>query len=39
MAEPVCAERVPPLAPLGEGQFAACLMVVPGSGHSRAAAA
>jgi peptide/nickel transport system ATP-binding protein len=36
MAETVCAEQVPPLALLGEGHFAACLMVVPGSGHSRA---
>jgi peptide/nickel transport system ATP-binding protein len=36
MAEPVCAAQVPPLAPLGNGQFAACLMVVPGSGHSHA---
>jgi peptide/nickel transport system ATP-binding protein len=36
MAEGVCAEHVPPLAPLGDGQFSACLMVLPGSGHSRA---
>ena len=35
-AEPVCAETVPPLAPLPRGQEAACLMLVPGSGHSRA---
>jgi peptide/nickel transport system ATP-binding protein len=38
MAETVCADVVPPLAPLGDGQFAACLMVVPGSGHTRAPA-
>jgi len=36
MAETVCAEQVPPLSPLGNGQFAACLMAAPGSGHSRA---
>lgn len=39
MAEPVCAEQVPPLAPLQDGHFAACLMVVPGSGHTHAPAA
>ena len=39
MAEPICAEQAPTLAPLGVGHFAACLMVVPGSGHSRAPAA
>jgi peptide/nickel transport system ATP-binding protein len=38
LAEAVCAEVVPPLAPLGGGQLAACLMVVSGSGHSRAPA-
>jgi peptide/nickel transport system ATP-binding protein len=38
-AEAVCADQVPPLSPLGGEQFAACLMVVPGSGHSRAPAA
>jgi peptide/nickel transport system ATP-binding protein len=36
MAEPVCEADIPPLAPLGEGHLAACLMAVPGSGHSRA---
>jgi peptide/nickel transport system ATP-binding protein len=37
MAEPVCEADIPPLAPLSEGHLAACLMAVPGSGHSRAA--
>ncbi|UFN49631.1 ABC transporter ATP-binding protein [Roseomonas sp. OT10] len=35
-AEPVCATVLPALAPAPAGQQAACLMVVPGSGHSRA---
>ncbi|WP_458095401.1 ABC transporter ATP-binding protein [Roseomonas sp. WA12] len=35
-AEPVCSEVVPPLHLAPTGQQAACLMVVPGSGHSRA---
>jgi peptide/nickel transport system ATP-binding protein len=39
-AEAVCGGRVPPLAPTGPtgptGHFAACLMVLPGSGHSKA---
>jgi peptide/nickel transport system ATP-binding protein len=39
MAEAACAEQVPPLAALGGGHFVACLMAVPGSGHSCAAAA
>ncbi len=38
-AEPVCAEKPPPAAPVGPGHAAACLMVLPGSGHSRAPAA
>jgi peptide/nickel transport system ATP-binding protein len=38
-AQAVCADQVPPLSSLGGEQFAACLMVVPGSGHSRAPAA
>ena len=38
-AEPACAQTVPPLAPSGDGQLAACLMLLPGSGHSRAALA
>ncbi|MCK8783330.1 ABC transporter ATP-binding protein [Roseomonas sp. NAR14] len=37
-AEPVCAVTEPPLAPLGDGHAAACLMALPGSGHSRAPA-
>ena len=37
-AEPVCSATVPPLHPAPAGQEAACLMVVPGSGHSRAPA-
>jgi peptide/nickel transport system ATP-binding protein len=37
-AEPVCENQVPPLAPVGKGHLAACLMVVPGSGHSSAQA-
>jgi len=35
-AEPVCAEREPPAAPLSDGHEAACLMALPGSGHSLA---
>ena len=35
-AEQVCTDNVPPLTPLGGGHLAACLMVLPGSGHSRA---
>ncbi len=37
-AEPVCADTVPPLAAAGLGHQAACLMVLPGSGHSHAPA-
>ncbi|WP_370592013.1 ABC transporter ATP-binding protein [Roseomonas sp. KE0001] len=35
-AEDLCAGRVPALSPAPSGQEAACLMLVPGSGHSRA---
>jgi peptide/nickel transport system ATP-binding protein len=35
-AEPVCAERSPPAADLGDGHEARCLMTLPGSGHSQA---
>ena len=35
-AEPVCAERSPPPAVLGDGHEARCLMALPGSGHSQA---
>jgi peptide/nickel transport system ATP-binding protein len=35
-AEPVCSEKVPPLAVVSPRQSAACLMSVPGSGHSHA---
>jgi peptide/nickel transport system ATP-binding protein len=35
-AEPVCSTKVPPLAAAGADHVAACLMVEPGSGHSRA---
>jgi len=35
-AEDVCATQVPPAADLGGGHEAACLMAVPGSGHSQA---
>jgi len=38
MAEPACAEQVPPLSLARGGQLAACLMVVPGSGHTCAPA-
>ena len=34
-AEPVCSTVVPTLHPAPAGQQAACLMVVPGGGHSR----
>lgn len=37
-AEGLCASRVPELSPAPSGQEAACLMLVPGSGHSRAPA-
>ena len=37
-AEAVCATTTPPLASAGANHFAACLMVEPGSGHSRAPA-
>ncbi|TCT01672.1 ABC transporter ATP-binding protein [Aquabacter spiritensis] len=38
--EEICAKTVPPLAPVdAHGHGAACLMAVPGSGHSRAPAA
>ncbi|WP_270934829.1 ABC transporter ATP-binding protein [Falsiroseomonas oryzae] len=37
-AEEVCAGTVPPLSPTPGGQLAACLMAIPGSGHSAAAA-
>jgi peptide/nickel transport system ATP-binding protein len=36
--EQVCSEKQPPLAPAGPAHEAACLMVLPGSGHSRAPA-
>ena len=36
--EPVCPAKEPPLAPAGPDHRAACLMVQPGSGHSRAPA-
>ncbi|WP_254070715.1 ABC transporter ATP-binding protein [Acidisphaera sp. L21] len=35
-AEAVCADKAPPLAPAGPEHLAACLMVLPGSGHSQA---
>jgi peptide/nickel transport system ATP-binding protein len=35
-AEPVCAERSPPAAEIGDGHEARCLMALPGSGHSQA---
>jgi peptide/nickel transport system ATP-binding protein len=37
-AEPVCSTMVPPLAVTAPDQSAACLMSLPGSGHSRAPA-
>lgn len=37
MAEDICAQIVPPEAPLSPGHVAACLMAMPGSGHSQAA--
>jgi peptide/nickel transport system ATP-binding protein len=36
-AEDICANTVPPLATMGPGHQAACLMALPGSGHSEAA--
>ena len=36
MAEDICAQVVPPEAPLSPGHVAACHMAMPGSGHSRA---
>ncbi len=35
-AEPVCGGKPPPLAEAGASHLSACLMVAPGSGHSRA---
>jgi peptide/nickel transport system ATP-binding protein len=35
-AEPVCSSTQPPLAAIAGSQAAACLMALPGSGHSRA---
>lgn len=35
-AEKICSEKLPPLASVSGTQSAACLMSVPGSGHSRA---
>jgi peptide/nickel transport system ATP-binding protein len=35
-AEPVCTERSPPAAEIGDGHEARCLMALPGSGHSQA---
>lgn len=35
-AEPVCSEKAPELAAVSSAHSAACLMSVPGSGHSRA---
>jgi peptide/nickel transport system ATP-binding protein len=37
LAEPVCSAKRPKLAPVTPGHQAACLIVAPGSGHSRAA--
>ena len=34
--ESVCSEKLPPLAEVSSSQSAACLMSIPGSGHSRA---
>jgi peptide/nickel transport system ATP-binding protein len=36
--EPVCSTKVPPLAVVSSEQTAACLMSLPGSGHSKAPA-
>ena len=36
MAEDVCAQMVPPDSPLSAGHTVACLMAMPGSGHSAA---
>ncbi|WP_337269636.1 ABC transporter ATP-binding protein [Oryzifoliimicrobium ureilyticus] len=38
VAESVCSEKMPPLARISANQAAACLMSIPGSGHSRAPA-
>ncbi len=38
LAEPVCGETEPPLAPVADGHAAACHAVRAGSGHSRAVA-
>jgi peptide/nickel transport system ATP-binding protein len=38
MAEPVCSAKMPTLTVTGAGHFAACHMVDPTSGHSKAAA-
>jgi peptide/nickel transport system ATP-binding protein len=35
-AQPVCSQRMPALAPMADGQLAACWMHVAGSGHSEA---
>jgi peptide/nickel transport system ATP-binding protein len=37
-AEAVCSQKRPPLQSTGEQHFAACLMVVPGGGHSQSPA-
>jgi peptide/nickel transport system ATP-binding protein len=37
LAEPICSRRVPSLALVAPGHAASCLIVEPGSGHSRAA--
>ena len=37
-AENVCSEKLPPLTDVSASQAAACLMSIPGSGHSRAPA-
>jgi peptide/nickel transport system ATP-binding protein len=37
-AEPVCAEREPLLTAAGTGRWAACHMIIAGSGHSEAPA-
>jgi peptide/nickel transport system ATP-binding protein len=36
LAEAACRTAVPDLAPVAAGHHAACLIAVPGSGHSRA---
>jgi peptide/nickel transport system ATP-binding protein len=35
-AEEVCAATAPPVAEIAEDHAASCLMLLPGSGHSRA---